>query len=191
MLTIEGHHLDAGEVRIRFTRIETGEAIELAPDAPPAPERITVALPGGSPLGAGDALAGTGADPGTWRIGVYMVDVVLSDASANAARTRTTNRLPLTLAPRATSVASAEPGGTRIVVTSQPAIRRGQSVSLIVGVDEAVLPAPATDVDRVEALFAGLVPGATLPVRLRVRRDRQPDRRSPRPARLRSIRRYW
>lgn len=164
VLRLAGHHLDAGDARVRFTLAETGQAITLAPIAAPSPKRIEVRLPVGPPLDPADPLAGTGADPGAWRIGPYMADVVLSAGG----RERVTNRLPLMLVPRASPAVAAEPAGTRISVGSSPRIRAGQSVSVIAGQAEAIVDPSAADVDQVSALFVGLAPGAILPVRLRV-----------------------
>lgn len=163
-VTIRGHRLDHGAARIRFTAPETGTAIELVPDAPPTPEKIEVRLPAGTPLPAGDPLAGTAQDPGAWRIGAYLVDVALAGAGQPA---RATNRLPMLLAPRATPSAAADPGGTLIMIDCQPRIRATQAVEIVVGQAEQPLPAQA-DTDQVSAVFAGLPSGAALPVRLRV-----------------------
>lgn len=161
---VTGHHLDQGEARLRFTDAETGQVLELAPTAAPTAARLEVALPQGPPLPAGSPLAGSGADPGAWRIGAYLVDVALRGEG----RERVTNRLPVTLAPRAAPAAMSEAGGTRIRVGCQPRLRRGQTVAIMAGHAEQPLPAPGTDTDEVSALFPDLPPGATLPVRLRV-----------------------
>lgn len=163
-LVFHGHHLDEGDARVRFTEVETGAAIELVPTAPPTPEVLRIELPQGPPLAADQPLAGTGADPGAWRIGTYFADLVLTEAG----RERVTNRLPVTLAPRATPVAAADPGGVRITVDCQPRIRRIQSVAIVAGQQEQPLAALGADADQVSAVYAGLPAGTTLPVRLRV-----------------------
>ncbi|MGF6227959.1 hypothetical protein QFZ27_001914 [Inquilinus ginsengisoli] len=159
-----GHHLNHGEATVRFTDTETGATLDLSPATAPTPGRLEVVLPQGAPLAAGAPLEDTGADPGAWRVGSYLADVVLVEAG----RVRTTNRLPITLAPRAAPVAAPEAGGTRITVGCQPRILETQSVAIVAGVSEQVLPPLGGDVDEVDALFADLPPSAGLPVRLRV-----------------------
>ena len=116
VLTFQGHHLDRGDAIVRFTEVDSGAVIELAPNAAPTPGRLQVELPQGAPLPAASPLAGTGADPGAWRIGLYLAEVTLQ----LGAQRRVTNRLPVTLAPRATPAAAAEAGGVRITVDCQP-----------------------------------------------------------------------
>lgn len=164
-VTLRGHRLDAGDARVRFTAPETGESLELAPDGAAAPDRIVVILPQGPPLPAASPLAGTGADPGAWRIGVYLVDVVLRTADAPE---RTTNRIPALLAPRTAPAAAADPGGTLITVACEPNIRETQAIAIVAGQAEQPLDPPAAPADSVSAVFAGLPPGTDLPVRLRV-----------------------
>jgi hypothetical protein len=159
-----GHHLDQGEARVRFTEAASGRVLELAPAAAPTPSRLEVALPQGPPLPAGSPLAGSGADPGAWRIGAYLADVALQDGG----RERLTNRLPVMLAPRAAPAATGEAGGTRIRIGCQPRVRQGQTVAILAGQTEQPLPDPGADTDEVSALFPDLPQGATLPVRLRV-----------------------
>lgn len=162
---LKGSRLDAGDATVRFTMPETNMVLELAPDAGTTPDQLTVTLPSGAPLAAANPLAGTGADPGAWRIGAYMVDARLTLLGEPE---RITNRLPLMLAPTASPVAAAVGGGTRIRVACQPRIRKNQSVSIVAGQAELLLPALAADADQVEAIFPGLISGAKLPVRLRV-----------------------
>jgi hypothetical protein len=78
------------------------------------------------------------------------------------------NRLPVTLAPRAAPVAAADAGGVRITVGCEPRIRSAQPVAIVAGQQEKPVPSLAGDADQVEAVYAGLPSGATLPVRLRV-----------------------
>lgn len=164
-LVISGHRLDAGDAVVRFVEPETGAALELAPAAPPTATRLEVALPAGAPLPAADPRSGTATDPGAWRVGSYFVDLVLRSGDESE---RVTNRLPLMLAPRATPVAAADPGGTRITVDCEPRIREVQVVSIVAGQAESQPIAPGGDVDQVSAVFAGLVAGRVIPVRLRV-----------------------
>jgi len=163
-LTLAGFALDEGEARVRFTPAGGGGTLDLGPVGAPTPERLMVDLPGGPPLPATHPLAGTGYDPGEWRVGPYLLEVALSAAG----RTRTTNRLPFTLSPRITPSAFADAGGTRISVDIEPRVRAGQAVSLLAGQVEVILEPPVTDAATLEAVFPGLVSGADVPIRARV-----------------------
>lgn len=164
-LVLTGHRLDQGDARVRFMAPDTGTVLELTPAGSPTPNRLFVDLPSGPPLAHGHPLAGTGGDPGSWRVGPYVVDVSLS-AGDNSVRL--TNRLPVVLAPRIAPAATSEPSGTRITLNCQPLIRAGQPMSVIAGQAEEPVEALAADNDEVTALFANLPSGAQLPVRLRV-----------------------
>jgi hypothetical protein len=162
---LAGTGFEAGEATVRFAEPATGVVLELAPQGAAAGGRLRVQLPGGPPLPAADALAGTGADPGAWRIGAYSVAVRLLGTDG---REVVTNALPGALAPASVASAAAVAGGTEISMTSSPPIRPGQSVAILVGQSMAQLPSPAAATEQVEAVFAGLPSGAELAVRLRV-----------------------
>jgi Pvc16 N-terminal domain len=165
-VTRGGYNLDHGEAVIRFTEPETRNVLELAPAGAPSPSSIRVQLPAGPPLPPADPLAGTGADPGQWRIGAYAVHLLIRLAAGRP--DRETNSLPLVLAPLATPSASAVAEGTAITVGCRPLIRQDQPVSVIVGQQEAPVPALEADTDSVTVALSGLPSGASLPVRLRV-----------------------
>lgn len=160
-----GFHLDDGEARALFTNPETGEVIEMAPAHPPTPDRMEIVLPAGAPLPGASPLAGTGNDPGVWRIGPYSVRLRFRAAGEPE---RVTNSLPVVLAPRITP--SAVPAGSdvQVNVPCEPRIRAGQSVTVVVGRDETPVETPAADVDSVSITRDDLVSGSEHPVRLRV-----------------------
>ncbi|GAA0289214.1 DUF4255 domain-containing protein [Rhodovulum strictum] len=164
-IALNGSALDRGAATVRFTRPETGQVLELAAPGPSAPNRIVADLPAGAPRPPGDPLAGSGADPGAWRIGPYAVALELS---GNDGRVVATNALAIALAPAITASAAATPGGVTVTVTCSPPIRPGQNVAILVGQQMALVETPATPATTVSAEFAGLPPGAALPVRLRV-----------------------
>ncbi|MEA3043926.1 MAG: hypothetical protein QOH47_1764 [Sphingomonadales bacterium] len=163
ILVLHGHHLDEGSARIRFTAPETGKTLELAPEPSATPGRLEAELPD-TALPAGSPLAGTGEDPDAWRVGTYLVDVVLQAA---AQPERTTNRLPVLLAPKATPTAAKAGSGTKITITCQPVIRAQQTVAIIAGQVERAVAVPK-DTATVAASFPGLAKDALVPVRLRV-----------------------
>ena len=163
-VALTGHALDQGEVRVRFAEPGTGIVLELAPEAPATASRLLVRLPVGAPLAPAHPLAGSGADPGAWRIGPYVVDVRL----AAEGRFVLTNALPAALAPATTAAAAAVPAGTEITMTTAPRIRPGQTVAILVGRRMEQLASPVVAVDSTQAVFGGLPSGVSLPVRLRV-----------------------
>lgn len=164
-VALTGTALDAGVATVRFTEAGTGLFLDLAPAGPAGPNRMVVELPSGPPLEAGDPLASTAADPGSWRIGTYAVALHLARPDG---RDMATNALPVALAPAATASAAASAGGVTITMACEPPIRPGQQVAILVGQQMRLVPSPAADAAGVEAEFAGLPPGAELPVRLRV-----------------------
>jgi len=164
-VALTGAGFTQGEARVRFAEPSTAVVLELAPLAPATDQRLVVQLPAGPPLPATHALADGGADPGAWRIGPYHVTVRLSEPGG---RETVTNALPTALAPATTPGAGADPGGTLITVASEPRIRTGQSVAIIVGQQMQLLASPGTPVSQVQSVFAGLPSGTALPIRLRV-----------------------
>ena len=161
---ISGHRLADGTATVRFIAPENGDTNELAPAAATG-SRLSLTLPSGPPLAAADPDAGSGVDPGVWRIGPYQVEVTLELPGEPA---RVTNRLLSMLAPATSPTATAAGGGTRIRVDVEPRIRQEQAVAILAGQAEQALPPLGGNADQVEAVFAGLASGTELPVRVRV-----------------------
>lgn len=126
---------------------------------------MVVRLPDGAPLAPADPLAGTANDPAIWRIGPYVVDLRITGTDGRIANS---NRLAIALAPRSTAAAAADPGGTEITLTSEPPIRPGQSVAILVGQEMALVDRPVAALSQVQAVLPGLTSGSAAPVRLRV-----------------------
>jgi len=164
-LELNGARFDAGDARVRFTVPENGDVLELKPDPDLLPDRLAVTLPSGPPLASSNPLAGTANDPGAWRIGSYIVEVVLT---APGKPQRITNRQWVVLAPRTTPNATKVGAETRIRVKCEPNIRKVQSVAIVAGQAEKPLPKLTTDKNQVDTLFSDLVTGSTIPIRLRV-----------------------
>lgn len=164
-VVIEGFALDGIEITVRFTEPGSGVTLELAPVAPGAPNRLTVRLPEGTPLTAGATQADTVNDPQSWRIGAYIVDVRVLGADGQET---ISNALPIALAPRSSATATAAGDDTNITLTSEPPIRPGQSLAILVGQRSQILPTPGDLATSATAAFAGLQSGISLPVRLRV-----------------------
>ncbi len=164
-IALSGTALDRGDATARFTEPGSGMVLELAPVLPTGPSRLLVQLPSGPALAASHPLAGTGADPGAWRIGPYSIGVGLIGGDG---RESETNALPLALAPASAPSAAPSAGGTTITVTCQPAIRPGQTVAILAGQEMALVDSPVTPASSASAEFTGLAPGSQVPVRLRV-----------------------
>lgn len=164
-IALLGYGLDGGEAVVRFVEPGSGVTVELAPLAPSAPGRLVVRLPSGPPLTGGDPLEGTGNDPASWRIGPYTIEVRILGADG---RVSVSNALPLALAPASAPAVAPDAGGVEITMSSEPRIRPGQSVAILVGRQMELVASPVAPVDQVQAVFSGLVSGAELPVRLRV-----------------------
>jgi hypothetical protein len=111
--------------------------------------------------------------PGTWPAGLYAVAARCVPSIGDA---RTTNLLPLTIAPRIVGIApgSTVPldasGAASITVTVSPPVWAKQRVSLIVGdLEYAARPLPAAPATTTTVTFEirGRGPG-TYPLRVRV-----------------------
>jgi hypothetical protein len=167
---IEGFVLDGGsgagaEVTVRFTEPGAGTVLAMTPQAPAAPNRLVVRLPAPASVAPGSPAEGTVQDPASWRIGPYVVDVVVRHADG---RESVSNGLPLSLAPMSTPSVAAAPPDVAITMSCSPPIRPGQQVAVLAGQQMQVLPSPAAAVTEVTGTFADLASGAAVPVRLRV-----------------------
>jgi hypothetical protein len=166
---IRGFALDGGvpgvEVTVRFTEPGTGVVLAMAPRAPAAPTRLVVQLPAAAAVAPGNPVAGTVNDPASWRIGPYVIDVLVRQPDR---REVVSNALPLALAPASTPNAVAAPPNVEITMTCSPPIRPGQTLAILAGQAMQVLPSPTVAVSEATAVFSGLTSGAELPVRLRI-----------------------
>jgi hypothetical protein len=160
-----GQALDAPGARVRFTEPGTGTVLDLTPDTPVTSGRMRVRLPEGASLAAGHPLAGTGADPGAWRIGPYVVHIVYDDPDRAGLAS---NALAAVLAPSVAATLSHVGGATEIGFAVSPPVRPGQTLAVIAGQEMVLLPAPAAAAASVTATVPDLARGASLPVRLRV-----------------------
>lgn len=164
-IALNGTALDSGDATIRFTEPGSGATLELAPLAPTGPTRLVAELPSGPALSSASPLSGTGSDPAAWRIGAYSIGASVFDSDG---REIVTNALPLALAPATSAAAAPSAGGTTITMNSEPAIRPGQTVAILLGQEMAIVASPSAPAASAAAEFAGLISGAELPVRLRV-----------------------
>ena len=124
-IVLDGVHLDGTSVAVRFEHPLLSAPILLAPAAGGTATRLKVAIPN---------------QPANWPAGFYRVSVEVTRAGESFART--TNQLPLALAPGATiAVAGTAPGPVTLTATCAPEIRPGQRATLLLGSDEVAAAA--------------------------------------------------
>ena len=113
MLTLGGHHL--GGVRAaRFTHARSSQTLELPAASGTSPAGFQVQIPQNSD---------------DWQAGLYSVAAVIQPAGQTE---RTTNELPVALAPRIDSI-SANTAGDTITVQCSPKVWKTQRATLVVG----------------------------------------------------------
>ena len=128
VLTLSGHHLDGDSVLVRFMSRRLTQAIEVSPLAGGTAREIRVELPD---------------EPANWHAGLYSLAAIISRADD---QDRTTNELPLSLAPRITTglpiTIARNPGGdAEIILTCSPQVQPEQRAALLLG-DREVLAQP-------------------------------------------------
>ena len=142
ILTIRGHNLSGDTVKVRFTHPRLAAPIEVTiPPANRSGTQIFITIPTGP---AADA---------AWPAGLYSVELTL----ATAAGDRTSNRLPLALAPQITGIAPPNPiagAGTDVTLTvsCSPRVLSNQlAQALFAGLEIPAEPhlAPAGSLDFV------------------------------------------
>lgn len=132
LLTLIGHNLDGESVRVRFvhSRLEAVKEISVPPSDRTA-TALTVAIPE-------DAAAQT-----EWAAGLYTIAVIVRNGTTE----RTTNLLPLSVAPKITGITPPNPvmrdaaGNATLTVTCIPEVLPKQRVVLQVA-DREVAPQP-------------------------------------------------
>jgi hypothetical protein len=165
MVTLTGHHLGGIQVDVRITEPHTQRTLVL-PAAPGAtPAGVSVQIPPDPPVNPVPAQSPL--NPNNWQAGLYRIALVIQGTEQPE---RTTNELPLLLAPRIVTIApAAAPGVVTFVVTCSPPVRDTQVISLIVGDRELPAePLAASPTDTVSFTSANFVAGTTHPIRLRV-----------------------
>jgi hypothetical protein len=127
-IVLDGAHLDGTSVAVRLEHPLLAAPVLLPPAAGGTATRLKVTIPN---------------QPANWPAGFYRVSVEVTRSGESFART--TNQLPLALAPGATiAVAGTAPGPVTLTATCAPEIRPGQRATLLLGPDEiAAVPHPA------------------------------------------------
>lgn len=154
VLTIQGHHLEGDNVVVRFANPRLADDIAVAPQPGRTATEMTVQLP--------DA-------PANWIAGLYTLSAVISRAGEPD---RTTNELPLSLAPRILNIAP-NPAprdaddNVELTLTFSPQVRPGQRAALLLG-DREILSKPHdAQTDTLEVLITDAAIGEHF-IRLRI-----------------------
>lgn len=156
VLAIDGFRLEGDTVAVHLLHPRAGGPIVLEAEAGATGTRVEVTLPPLPPPGNPD-----------WMAGVYALSLVVRRAGEPD---RTTNALPVALAPRIAAVApnpadlAVDP---ELQVTCEPAVLPAQAARLLLG-DRSIEPAPfAAPSTTLDFPLAGSAPGEHF-VRLRV-----------------------
>jgi hypothetical protein len=119
VLTLSGHHLGGDSVKVRFMNPRLSNAIEVSALASASNTEVKVVLPN---------------EPASWPAGFYSLAAVISKTGE---QDRTTNEMPLMLAPQITSISIAPlspPNGMyTATVKCSPQVLPDQSASLLLG----------------------------------------------------------
>lgn len=155
VLTLVGYHLADGPATLLFTNITTSNMVPFAATTATATS-LTVQLP--TPAAAPDAL----------RAGIYNVQAVVG----SGVDMRSTNLLPLALAPLIQTMSTAGPVNAKVLtLTCAPKVWQGQRVSALIGSQEVFPSAWAgASTDTLSFTFDAtpFVAGAKAWIRLRV-----------------------
>lgn len=120
-LLLNGHHLDGDTVTVRFTHPHLSAPVEVPVLAGGTEAQVSVQIPN---------------NPALWLIGFYRVEILINKAGE---QDRTTNVLPLPLAPQILGIAPPNPvvrdgsGNATITLTTSPQVRPEQRAALLLG----------------------------------------------------------
>jgi hypothetical protein len=152
-LVLMGHHLDGQSLTVTFSSPRLTAPNQVGPLPADNPEWVSVQIPD---------------DPPRWPCGMYEVSVSIQKAGQPD---RTTNALPLLLAPRITIAPDPAPrdanGSVTLTISCRPEVRLEQRTALLLG-DREVLAGPrAPTTDRLTFVVTSAPVGDSW-VRLRV-----------------------
>lgn len=157
-ITLRGHHLDGTGLIVRFEHPRRADPIEIAVGASADPAQVSVAVPS-------TAQAAIDWPAGAWSVTVAVTRPGESDA-------RTTNALPVLLAPRldlgtSTATRDGATGAVTVHLVFDPQARPGQKVALNAGGREALPADVTTQTGSLDFVFPQLASGPQW-IRLRV-----------------------
>ena len=164
LLTLLGRNLAGDDIGVRFLHVRSGRGHELAVEPGGGANRLTVRLPPDPP--AEDIEDESSVNPANWPAGVYAVAAVVRRSGRPE---RTSNALPLLLAPRLSSVSASEAGDGKatIELTVSPPVHSNQRVRLLVGSVDAP-PQPLGDEPASTLQFTSEFPSGEQWLQLRV-----------------------
>jgi hypothetical protein len=165
LLTLSGRNLEGDGLTARFTHLRSGRTLDLEPEPGASATGFQVRMPPDPP--AAPVPDDSPLNPANWRAGVHAVTVVVQRTGE---ADRTTNELPIVLAPRLDSITAAAGAGDEITVTVavSPPVRRTQRARLVVRTLEVPAdPFPGESADTLEFTSSGFPAGPQW-VRLRV-----------------------
>jgi hypothetical protein len=157
-LTFTGHHLEGDSVIARFRHPRLDDPLDVG--ALPGSTGTTVQVP---------VEIAPATDAATWPAGHYLVSLVVRRAGEPD---RSTNELPVALAPRITSalpatVARDAGGDATVTLTVAPEVRTSQRASLLLGGREVPADAHTAQTASLDFTIVDAPPGDHL-VRVRV-----------------------
>ena len=153
-LTLRGHHLAGDQVLVRFANPNLSDTEPRPTLEPRTANEVKVTIPD---------------DSVKWPAGLYTVAVIAKQAGQDD---RVTNELPLTLAPKITGIAPANPvrdanRNVTLTVICEPQVRPNQRASLLLGDRQVRAVPPGAPTDTLEFFIEGAPVGSFF-VRLRV-----------------------
>jgi hypothetical protein len=153
-ITLDGHDLDGTLVTVICRHNRQGLMVNPEIIGTPLPAEISIKIPD------------TPYDPATppgWQAGIYSVQAVITKNG----ETRTTNTIPMALAPQVSASATRSDNTVTITLSFAPTILPSQDVSLIVGEQELFSSARTDPADSL-AFTSASIPAGTYYYRLRV-----------------------
>jgi Pvc16 N-terminal domain len=153
LIVFTGHDLAGAQVALQFTTTRLAAPITLPVDAGATDTRMTLTVPN---------------DPANWPAGMYTVEAVVSGSGVPD---RTSNEMPLAIAPRITSTlpmtVSRTQGNAQLNLTCSPEVRPEQRVALLLGSREILAESLSAQTGDLTFIVTGAVPGDFW-IRLRV-----------------------
>ena len=155
VVTINGHHLDGDTVNVRFRNPHLPAPIDVPIQVGGTAVQVTVQIPN---------------EPANWVVGFYSIEAIISKAGE---QDRTTNALPLPLAPRILGINPPNPvtrdgtGNVTLTIICNPEIRSEQRAALLLGDLEILAQPHGAQTDTLEFLVVNAPIGRHF-IRLRV-----------------------
>lgn len=147
-LILRGHHLNGDTIRVQFTNRRLEDPIEILAEDGATQAEITVQIPN---------------EPTDWVAGIYQVLVFVQQPitlQPGVTEEKTTNEVPLILAPSFSDViVNRENTNATVSLTVSPEVRPEQTVSLVLGQNEAFAGEFPDQTSDMTFVFADLVAG--------------------------------